>query len=125
MSLFPSSFVCKKLKIKIYKTIILPVVLCSCETWSLTLREQHRLRVSENRELRIILEPKTEKVTGWKKLHNEVLHNMYFTPTIMQIKSRKVGCARYVARMGKMRNAYNILVRIPRRKRPFGKLRCK
>jgi hypothetical protein len=61
----------KNLKISIYKTIILPVVLYGCETWSLTLREEHRLRVFENRVLRRIFGPKRNKVTGeWRKLHN-------------------------------------------------------
>ena len=66
------SFSCmKNLKIKIYRTIILPVVLYGCETWSLTLREKHRLRVFENRVLRKVFGPKRDKVTGeWRKLHN-------------------------------------------------------
>jgi hypothetical protein len=59
------------LQLKRYKTIILPVVLYGCETWSLTLREEHRLRVFENRVLRRILGPKRDEVTGeWRKLHN-------------------------------------------------------
>jgi hypothetical protein len=65
-------------KIKIYKTIILPVVSYGCETWSLTLREEHRLRLFENRVLRRIFVPKREEVTrGWRKLHNEELHGLY------------------------------------------------
>jgi hypothetical protein len=65
-------------KIKIYKTVILPVVLYGCETLSLTLREEHRLRVFENRVLRIIFGPKRDEVTGgWRKLHNEELHGLY------------------------------------------------
>jgi hypothetical protein len=68
----------KNIKIRIYKTIILSVVLYGCETWSLTLREKHRLRVFENRVLRGIFGPKMDKVTGgWRKLHNEELHNLY------------------------------------------------
>jgi hypothetical protein len=60
---------------KIYKTIILPVVLYGCEIWCLTLREEHRLRVTENRVLRRIFGPKRDEVTGeWRKLHNEKLH---------------------------------------------------
>jgi hypothetical protein len=61
----------KNLKIRIYKTIILPVVLNGCETWSLTLREEYRLRVFENRELRKIFGPRRDKVTGeWRELQN-------------------------------------------------------
>jgi hypothetical protein len=66
------------IKIKIYRTIILPVVLYECETWSLILREEHRLRVSENWVLRRIFGPKRDEVTGsWRKLHNDELHNLY------------------------------------------------
>jgi hypothetical protein len=65
----------KKVKIRIYKTIILPVVLYGCETWTLTLREENSLR--ENRVLRRIFRPKRDEVTGgWRKLHNEELHNL-------------------------------------------------
>jgi hypothetical protein len=68
----------KIVKIRIYKTIILPVVLYGCETCSLTLREEHRLRVFENRVLRGIFGPKRDEVIGdWRKLHNEELHNLY------------------------------------------------
>jgi hypothetical protein len=80
---------------RIYKTIILPVVLYGCETWSLTLRDQHRLRVFENRELRRIFGPKRDEVMGgWRKLHNEELHNLYTSPSIIRmIKSRRMRCA--------------------------------
>jgi hypothetical protein len=78
-------------KIKIYKTIILPVVLYGCETWSLTLREEHRLRVFENRVLRKIFGPKRDEVTGrWRKLHEE-LHGLYSSPNIIRvIKARRM-----------------------------------
>jgi len=67
----PSSLLSKNLKIKTYRTIIFPVVLYGCETWWLTLKEEHRLRVFENRVLRKIFGPKTDEVTGeWSKLHN-------------------------------------------------------
>jgi hypothetical protein len=66
------------LSIKIYRTIILPVVLYGCETWSVTLRDEHRLRVLENRVLRGIFGPKRDGVTGeWRRLHNEELYDLY------------------------------------------------
>ena len=72
---FVFRFLFKKLKIKIYRTIILPVVLYGCETWSLTLREERRLRVFENKVLRRIFEPKRDEVTGeWRRLHNGELN---------------------------------------------------
>jgi hypothetical protein len=77
-------------KVKIYKIIILPVVLYGFETWSLTLREEHRLRVFENKVLRKMFGPKRDDVMGeWWKLHIEELHNLYSSPNIIrQIKSR-------------------------------------
>jgi hypothetical protein len=73
----PFHLLMKNVDIKIYKTIILPVVLYGCETWSLTLREEHRLRVFENRVLRRIFRPKRDEVTGdWRKLRNEELQNL-------------------------------------------------
>jgi hypothetical protein len=102
----------KNLKIRIHKTIILPVVLYRCETWSLTLREEHRLRVFENRVLWRILGPKRDEVTGeWRKLHNEELRDLYSSPNIIRIiKSRRMRWAGYVARMEEKRNAYRLLV---------------
>jgi hypothetical protein len=81
----------KNVKIKICKTKILPGFLYGCETWSLILREEHRLRVSENRELRRIFEPKRDDVTGGsRKLHNEKLHNLHSSSSIIRmIKSRR------------------------------------
>jgi hypothetical protein len=92
----------KSIKILLYQSIILPVVLFGCETWSPTLREEHRLRVFENRMLRRIFEPKRDEVTGdWRKLHNEKLHNLYPSPNIIRIiKSRRKRWAWHVARMG-------------------------
>jgi hypothetical protein len=74
--------------VKTHKNIILPVVLYGCETWSLTLREEHRLRVFENRMLRKISGPRRGEVTGeWRKLHNGELHNLHSSPDIIrQIK---------------------------------------
>jgi hypothetical protein len=87
-SLLSSRLLSRNLKIKIYKTIILPVVLYGCETWSLTLRQAHRLRAFENRVLRRIFGPKRDEVTGeWRKLHNGELNNLYSSPDIItQIK---------------------------------------
>jgi hypothetical protein len=76
----------KNVKIKIYRTIILPVVLYGCETWSLALREKHRLRVYENRVLRRIFGPKRDEVKrGWRRLHNEELYALYSSPNTIQV----------------------------------------
>jgi hypothetical protein len=76
--LLPSSLPSKNTKTKIYSSIILPVVLYGCETWSVTLREEHRLRVFDNRVLRGIFGPKRDEVTGeWRRLHNEELTDLY------------------------------------------------
>jgi hypothetical protein len=91
----------KNLKIKLYKTVILSVVLYGCETWSLTLGEEHRLRVFENRVLRSIFGPKRED-RSWRKLHNDELHDLYSSPNIVRaIKSRRMRWAGHVARMGR------------------------
>jgi hypothetical protein len=110
-----SRLLSKNLKIRIYKTIILPVVLYGSETWSLTLKEEHRLRVFENRVLRRIFGPKRDEVTGeWSKLHNEELRDLYSSPSIITIiKSRRMRWAGHVARMGEKRNTYRLLVGKP------------
>jgi hypothetical protein len=89
-NLLSSSLLSKNVKINIYRTIIKPVVLYGCETWLLTLTEEHRLRVFENRVLRRIFVAKRDKVTkNWRKLQNEEFNDLYSTPTIVQvIKSR-------------------------------------
>jgi hypothetical protein len=94
--------------------------LCGCETWSLTLREQHRVRVFENRVLRRIFGPKRDEVTGeWRKLHSEELHILYSSPNIIrQIKSRRMRVG-HVACMGEKRNVYRVLMGKPEGKRPL------
>jgi hypothetical protein len=110
-------------KIKIYKTIILPVVLYGCETWFLTSREEHRLRVFENRVLRRIFGPKRDEVTGgWRQLHNEELYGLYSSPSIIRVmKARGMRWAGHVARMREVRGAYNILVGRPEGGKPLGR----
>jgi hypothetical protein len=96
-----------------------------CETWSLTLREQHRLRVFENRVLRRMFGPKRDEVTGeWRKLYNGDLHNLYSSPDIIrQVKSRRMRWAGHVARMGEEWKLYKVLVGKPEGKRPPGRPR--
>jgi hypothetical protein len=105
----------------IYRTIMLPVVLYGCESWSLTLREECRLRVFENRMLRRIFGPKRDEVTGeWRRLHNKELYALYSSPNIIRvIKSRRLKWAGHVARMGEMRGAYRALVGKPEERRPL------
>jgi hypothetical protein len=116
-----SRLLSRNVKIKIYKTIILPVVLYWCETLTLTLMEENRLRVFETRVLRRIFGPKRDEVTGgWRKMHNEELHGLYSSPNIFRvIKARGVRWAGHVARMGEVRGAYNILVGRPEGRRPL------
>jgi hypothetical protein len=99
-SLLSSCLLCRDLKVKIYKTVILPVVLYGYENCSLTLKEEHRLKVFENRVLRRIFGPKTDEVRGeWRKLHNAELYNLSPPDIIRQIKSRRMRWAGHVARM--------------------------
>jgi hypothetical protein len=97
-----SRLLSRYVKVKIYKTIILPVVLYGCETWSLMLREEHSLRVFENRVLRRTFGPKRDEVMGeWRKLHNKELHNLYSSPDIIrQVKSRRMRWVGHIARVG-------------------------
>jgi hypothetical protein len=115
----------KNLKIRIYMTIIWPMVLYGCETWTLALREERRLRVFENRVLRKIFRPKGYEVSGeWRKLLNEELRDLYSSPSIIRIiKWRRMRWAANVARVGEKRNAYRFLVGNPEGKRPLGRPR--
>ncbi|KAJ4443775.1 hypothetical protein ANN_05553 [Periplaneta americana] len=99
--------------------------LYSCETWTLTLREEQRLRVFENKVPRKIFGAKRDEVTGeWRKLHNAELHALHSSPDIIRnIKSRRLRWAGHVARMGESKNAYRVLVGIPEGKRPLGRPR--
>jgi hypothetical protein len=114
-----SCLLSRNVKVKIYKTIILPLVLYGCETWSLTLREERRLGVFENRVLRSIFGPKRDEVTGeWRKLHSGELHTLYSSPDVIrQIKSRRMRWAGHVARMGEGRKVYRVLMGKPEGKR--------
>ena len=115
----------QKFKIKIYRTIILPVVLYGCETWSLTLREERKLRVFENRVLKRIFGSRRDEATvEWRKLHNEELNYLYPSHNIFRvIKSRRMRGAGHVTRIGERRGLYRVLVGRPVGKKPLGRLR--
>jgi hypothetical protein len=122
----PSVFlsVVKNVKMRICKTIILPVVLYGCETWSLTLKEEHRPRVFESKVLR--RRSATKRDDGKvEKLHNEDLHNLYSSPSIKndQVEEHEVGGA--CSPNGEKRNAYRLLMGKPEGKRPLGSPRVK
>jgi len=103
----------------------LPFVLYGCETWSLTLKEERRLKVFENRVLRRIFGPKSEEVTWeWRKLHNEELIYLHFpTNVVLLVKTRRMRWAENVARMEESRGIHRVLVGKPEGKRPFGRPR--
>ena len=107
-----SSLLSKNFKIKIYRTIILPVVVYGCETWLLTLRKECRLREFENRVLRRIFEPRMDVVTAdWRKIHKEELNDLYSSPNILRmIRSRRMRWAGHVACIGERKVVYRVLV---------------
>ena len=115
-----SRLLSKNLKIKIYKTIISPVVLYGYQTWSRTLREKSRLNVFENRILRRIFGPKRDENREWRRLHNEEVHSMYRSLNIFRvIKCRRLRWVGHVTRMEEGRTAFKILTSKPTGKRPF------
>jgi hypothetical protein len=112
-----SHLISKNLHIKIYKTITSPVVLYGYETWPLTWSDEHRLRIFENRALRIF-GPKREEDGSWRKLHNDELLSLYSSPNIVRvIKSRRMRWAGHVARMGEGKGVYKVLVVRPKGKK--------
>jgi hypothetical protein len=126
-NLLSSSLLCKNVKIKIYRTIILLVVLYGCETWSNTFRDECRLSVFENRVLRRIFGPKRSQVRGkWRRLYKEEIHVLYSSlNTIRVIKLRKLMREMQVACMGERRDACRILVRKSENSRLLGRPRSK
>ena len=99
-------------------------MLYGCEAWSLTLREESRLRVFENRILRRIFGSKRDENGKWRRLHNEELHSLYRSPNIVRvIKSGRMRWSEHVARMEEGRSAFKILTGKPTGKRPLGRPR--
>jgi hypothetical protein len=124
-SLLSSRLLSRNVKGKTYRIIILQVVLYRYETWFFKLREEHRLRVFENRVLRRIFGLKRDEGTGeWRKLHNEELHNLYSSSDIItQVKSRRMRWVGHVAHIGEEKKVYKVLVRKPEGKTPLGRPR--
>jgi hypothetical protein len=111
--------------VSITSELILPVVLYGCEALSLTLRQERRLKVFENRALRRVFGPKRDEVTGeWRKLHNEELNDLYSLPNIVRVvKLRRMRWAGHVARRGEVRGVHRVLVEKPEGRRPMGRHR--
>jgi hypothetical protein len=115
----------KNLKIKLYTTVILPIVLYGCEIWSLTLKEERWLRVFGNRVLRRVFGPKRDKVMGeWRILHNEELSDLCWLPNIVRVvETRKMRWTGHVACMREGRGVHRVLMGRPEGKRPLGRPR--
>ena len=124
--LLSSSLLSKNIKIKIYRTIILPLVLYGYETWSPTLTEERSLRMFEEGVLRRIFESKRDEVTGeWRILHNGEQLDLYSSPIFIRvIKSRRMGWAEHAARMGERTSSYRVLVWKHEGKRPLKKIQA-
>jgi len=106
----------------IYRTIIFPVVLYGCRTWSLALREERKLRVFENMGLKRIFGPRRDKVTGeWRRLNNEELNDLYSSPNIVRAIKSRIRWVGHVARMGAERGVCRFFVGKPEGKRPLGR----
>jgi hypothetical protein len=119
-NILSSCLISKNLKIRLYKMVILPIMLYGCETWSFTLREKHRPRVFKNNVLKKIFGPKREEDGSWRKLNNYELNSLYPSPHIVRvIISRRMRWAGHVARKGEGRGFYRILVGRPEGKRPL------
>jgi len=102
----------------------LPVVSLGCDTWSVTFREESKVRVFKNRVLRRIFRPERDEVTGeWRKLHNEELNDLYYSQNAIRVIKSRMSGAGHVARMGERRGIYRVLVRKPKDKRSIGRPR--
>jgi hypothetical protein len=111
--------------IKWDKTIILPVGLHGCEIWSLTMSEEYRLRVTENKVPKRIFGCRKDVTGSWRDLHNEELHNLYSSPSIITMIKSRIRMAGYVAQKRKNSNAHRMSVGKPEGKRPLGRPRCR
>jgi len=124
-NLLSSRLLSKNIMTEMYRNIILPVVLYGCETLSLTLREERKLKMVENMVLRKIFGPRMDEVMAeCRRLHNEELNDLYSSPNILRvIKSIRMRWAGHVARVGEERGVYRVLVGKPKRRRPLGRPR--
>ena len=118
-----SQLLSKNIKLKIHETVLLPVILYVCETWTLTLREEKRLTVFKNKVLRKIFGLKRDDQTDqWRRLHNGELNDLYGKSDIIRIvMSRRVRWAGHVAPMGNERVTWKLIVGKPESKRPIGR----